>query len=133
MGMTLSAAKPLMEQNLKKDLNNIIKSSFEKALEAALKKQNEELNRVSKPSDDTGSDAKKAAERALEEACKEFGKVASQEMAGDIAKLISSEVHDFVKEMMITVNNAPVLPTVVSPMGPCTGTLTIMPTFFQIS
>ena len=65
--------------------------------------------------------------------CKEFGKVASQEMAGDIAKLISSEVHDFVKEMMITVNNAPVLPTVVSPMGPCTGTLTIMPTFFQIS
>ena len=133
MGMTLSAAKPLMEQNLKKDLNNIIKSSFEKALEAALKKQNEELNKVSKPSDDTGSNAKNAAEKALEEACKEFGKVASQEMAGDIAKLISSEVHNFVKEMMITVNNAPVLPTVVSPMGPCTGTLTILPTFFQIS
>ena len=132
MGMTLSAAKPLMEQNLKSDLNSIIKDAFEKALYEALKAQSDDSDSVDNgPTSE--ADVKNRIDKKFKNASKKFAEVASKEMAGDIAKLISSEVHDFVKEMMITVNNAPVLPTVVSPMGPCTGTITIMPTFFQIS
>jgi hypothetical protein len=133
MGMSLEAAKPLLEQNLKNDFSKIIKDAFEKALYEAFKAQTDDTDGLNSSGPQSEDDVKKRMDNKYKNASKKFAEVANDNISGDLAKQITARVHDYVKEMMITVNNAPVLPTVVSPMGPCTGTLTILPTSFQIS
>jgi hypothetical protein len=128
MGKSLSAAKPIMENNLKSDFSPLFKAAFFEALKAQAKCIEDDTKSAVNKSK-SGGDPTKDDEKALKKAAEKF----TEELSADLAKIIATEVHNYVKEIMITINNAPILPTVVSPMGPCTGTLTIPPTSFQIS
>jgi hypothetical protein len=42
-----------------------------------------------------------------------------------LLETLSDEIDGHIKSMMLTINIPALLPTIISPMGPCTGTLTI--------
>lgn len=126
--MSLQAAKPTYEMQLKNEFSSILERAFYEALKAQDSGEENESNSLSAEASSVAKKARKEMDKKFKNAAKKF----SQEASGDMAKAVAEKTYNFIKEMMINVNNAPVLPTIVSPTGPCTGTLTILPTNFQI-
>ena len=127
MGMSLSAAKPIMEQNLKMDFSPL----FEKAFYEALKTQAECIEQDTRDAINAGKLGEEPNiddQKALKKGAKKF----ANELSGELAKIISDRIHDYVSEMMISVGPMVLLPTIISPVGPCTGSLQILPTDFKI-
>lgn len=126
--MSLQAAKPTYEMQLKNEFSSILERAFYEALKAQDSGEENAFNSLP-------AEVSPAAKKVREEMDKKFKNAAkkfSQEASGDMAKAVAEKTYNFIKEMMINVDNAPVPPSVVSPTGSCTGTLTILPTNFQI-
>ena len=125
----LSAAVNILEKNLKDLLEQYSEpAAYDGAYEAY-------LSQYTPPSGDVGNflgptgpgsmhQAKSDADKYAEAFSKAFSKKIAQDMSGPLAKAI----HDFVKEIGITIV---VKGSITSPMGPCTGT--ILPTDVTIS
>jgi hypothetical protein len=128
MGISLKAAKPIYEQQLKLEFNDILENAFYEALKSLDMGEEDEVNNMSPEIRPVIIKANKKLNERHKKSAKKFAQAA----AGDLAKAVAEKTYDFVKEIFINVNNAPVLPTLISPTGPCTGTLTILPTNFQI-
>lgn len=124
MGMSLAAAKPILKQKLQSDFDKIFEDAFYDALVA----QFDESDRI-EGGPKSEEDVKKRIDNKFRNASKKF----ANSISNRLATQISERIHDYVKEMMIVVNNAPVLPTIISPTGPCTGTISILPTNFKIT
>lgn len=125
----LSVNKPLMKNSLNMLLLATKGNPFYDAAYNAYYESNKcEMNSVSATDDpsgisnnaalDTNSKIKKRANDFAVEFCNTLKK-------GGFMDTIADEIDKHVKSMMLTINIPMLLPTIISPMGPCTGTLTI--------
>lgn len=99
-----------MLSTAKMSLQSDLKDAFEAAAYDAYMEQYQP-NKVAEAKSD--NDVKKGFEDLADKFSKKFASSVSKDMA--------TAIYDFVKEIAISVNSVP--PSVISPSGPCTGTI----------
>ena len=119
----LSTEKPILEQKLKQILYNAAKSAGKTASYEAYMTQLGNDPDVGKYNDE----AKKSIEDAADKFSKKFAEEFAKELSKDLPGEMATAIYNFVKGIGIM---ATVMPTVVSPMGPCSGVMS--PTDFTI-
>jgi hypothetical protein len=116
-----------MDQNLKALYNTFKDAAYEAYYEA---------NKPTKPApdpDDTTGNLQKQSNSAyndLEKKVKDSANIFADEFVkklknGKVLETISDEIDGHVKAIKLMISVPTLLPTIISPMGPCTGALTI--------
>lgn len=128
----LSTNKPLMKNSLNSLLNASSGSPvYDAAYNAYYEANKCEMNSMS-PDDDPSGIANKAASETnekLKDHAKDFATEFCKNLKnGGFMDTIADEIDKHVKSMMLTISIPVLLPTIVSPMGPCTGSLMISET-----
>ena len=108
-----------------KDINDIIREASEKAAETAFNTTYEPPELSSHLNDEGGMPSQASRDQMRKDVAKnfgkEFGRVFSQEVGPDLAKAIM----EYIQKADINIVHTPT--TLVSPMGPVSGILTITP------
>lgn len=119
----LSDGKPILEQKLKQMLHDAAKKAGEVASYDAYMTQLGSDPDAGKYNNEMKTSMEKAAEKFSKKFAEEFAK----EFSKDLPKDMAAAIYDFVKGIGIM---ATIMPTVISPMGPCSGAMA--PTDFTI-
>ena len=129
----LSTNKPLMDQKL----NALYENAFRKAAYNAYYNTNNKPTPAIEfdPDDDPEAVAQAKASVAegelkrkneLKDDSNKFAdEFVNQLKSAKLLETISDEIDGHIKSMMLTINIPTLLPTIISPVGPCTGALTI--------
>lgn len=125
----LSSNKPLMTAKLN-SLLNVSKGSpiYDAAYNAYYESNKCAFGVVSADDDPMGvsSSAANETNKKLKECAKNFAEEFCKNLKdGGFMDTIADEIDKHIKAMMLTINIPALLPTIVSPTGPCTGSLTI--------
>ena len=119
----LSTNKPSMDNKLKKLYNVFEDAAYEAFLKSEgyddVDSQIDDLELQNKPNK---SEIKKKMEDTAKTFSDEFVK---QLKDGKVLETISDEIDKHVKSIKLMISVPTLLPTIISPMGPCTGALTI--------
>lgn len=119
----LSTNKPSMDNKLKKLYNVFEDAAYEAFLKSEgyddVDSQIDGLELQNKPNK---SEIKKKMEDTAKTFSDEFVK---QLKDGKVLETISDEIDKHVKSIKLMISVPTLLPTIISPMGPCTGALTI--------
>lgn len=124
----LSVNKPLMDNKLK-SLYDVLENAAYDAYYEANKAEAASYSPNDDPCGNQQSESVKitetinaAVEKCADKFAKEFCKQLKQ---GKFIETISDEIDGHVKAMKLMINVPALLPTIISPMGPCTGALSI--------
>jgi len=122
MGKSLAGAKI----NFENTLRDIFKRELEEALKSAYMTQFSENN------NQNASKINLETKKVMEIAANNFAVEAADKFSSKASKDIANAIYNYIKEMQITITHTS-LGTLISPMGPVTGTFTILPSEVTIS
>lgn len=122
----LATNLPLMKQKFSLMLQEMTGVMYKAAYDAYYESVKPEMPTPGDDNPEVVQSSYNSANKAAKDCAEKFAKTFVKSLKdGGFMDSIADEIDGHVKSMMLTISIPTLLPTIISPMGPCTGALTI--------